>query len=829
MEHLPLPKGAELNENDIVPYIASTDYIGVPFLSYPQVKGFHHIVPRPGSVNFAQYESHHPTPDDKIASFLQTWLFFGMLQEAFGSLYQHDDFVRNYEDNDGLIQVLTTAKLPLRLDERFSASPTSEIDQKSLVAHFHECMDLATEALPVVASRLSRKAAFSISATLEALCSTLNSNSNLYLTNDFGFSLTWLSSIPRTYWIEQMSLNGWCARECSIATKEFLSVQALHYLSKMKKSYRGDEHRNCTKDECSGMQIDLANYKPRHCQSLCTCAIVSVDIERLNSILENGKFPLLRLRGMDSTDEPKIELIESTGDTCYVALSHVWADGLGNPFANALPRCQLSGLEILAQEVLKTSGDDSEKPALLWLDTLCVPYNSGPGKNMAMSMMRKTYQEAHHVLVLESSLRCCHAETSDLVEAAVRIFTSPWLRRLWTLQEGALAGRLWFQFQNRPVELAEIFQAMGKEIQSRNYSNKEIAFDVMANHRLLRLYSPGQPITLPILLRSLQHRGVSVASDEPICLANLFDIDTSILAGLEGSPMAHLWRTLCKSMRIPRSIIFFEGAKMNEKGFQWAPSRLLGAKNQLPFIDRDHGVPATFNSEGLVVQFPGILVSRPFIDLIPLVFNKRKGLPDLWHLFDSGDKWYEMAIKNTNVQTCIFGERDDTPSQVKMLENPSAFGIIFSHDPNIPQRKPTRQPHALFVSLKRYDDGMYNAHIEGEVLLLSPKSGECLIYSRAMEIAKKLPRKEVVATLLQLKDMEDDKKNKTVTSIFETLLAETTQAAEEALNDPTFKSVYDLNYPPDSALFVAQIWLMYTQRLILVNKWLPDDTLWCLD
>jgi hypothetical protein len=114
MEHLPMPKGARLSENDIVPYISSTDYLGFPFLSYPQKQGYHHVIPQPDCPKFSTHEAVHPTPDDKLASFLQTWLFFGMLQEALGSLYQHEDFVRSGESEEGPIQVLMIARLSLR-------------------------------------------------------------------------------------------------------------------------------------------------------------------------------------------------------------------------------------------------------------------------------------------------------------------------------------------------------------------------------------------------------------------------------------------------------------------------------------------------------------------------------------------------------------------------------------------------------------------------------------------------------------------------------------------------------------------------------------------
>lgn len=297
-----MPKGAKLNEGDIVPYISDADYLGVPFLSYPEVRGFHHAITRPDSLSFSWYESIRPTPDDRLASFLQTWLFFGMLQEVLGSLYQHADFVRSCESNEGPTQLLTTAKLPHLLNERFPAIPAIDDDRVSLIAHLHKCIETADEASGVVASRLSRNLAFSILATIETLCATFNS----YLIKDFKFSLAWITNLPKNYWTEQMCLNGWCPLEARAASKSFRSAQALHYLSKVKKSYKNVSHRNCTQEECKGMQIDLSKYQPRHCDLDCDCAIISIDKEHLNFILVRVFTSFLPVGGNTGTRESNL-------------------------------------------------------------------------------------------------------------------------------------------------------------------------------------------------------------------------------------------------------------------------------------------------------------------------------------------------------------------------------------------------------------------------------------------------------------------------------------------------------------------------------------------
>lgn len=61
------------------------------------------------------------------------------------------------------------------------------------------------------------------------------------------------------------------------------------------------------------------------------------------TLLRSQKIPLLNITQTDEDLESlQVEVVAHTPDTRYVAISHVWADGLGNPMGNSLPTCQLS-------------------------------------------------------------------------------------------------------------------------------------------------------------------------------------------------------------------------------------------------------------------------------------------------------------------------------------------------------------------------------------------------------------------------------------------------------------------------------------------------------
>ena len=97
--------------------------------------------------------------------------------------------------------------------------------------------------------------------------------------------------------------------------------------------------------------------------------------------------------------------------------------------------------------------EEGQRPKI-WLDTFCCPMDP-VAKHIALSRMRRTYLKAKKILVLDSSLYCYNSQDLYPAEVTARILTSLWMRRLWTLQEGALSqgGSLWICFKDGPIHL----------------------------------------------------------------------------------------------------------------------------------------------------------------------------------------------------------------------------------------------------------------------------------------------------------------------------------------------------------------------------------------
>ena len=99
-----------------------------------------------------------------------------------------------------------------------------------------------------------------------------------------------------------------------------------------------------------------------------------------------------------------------------------------------------------------------KEPPLFWLDTLCIPVAAPDDsqdvksdvdklKLIAINQMGQIYAAASRVLVLDSELQQSRIDSSDAVshvEILARLVCSAWMRRCWTLQEGALATKIIF-------------------------------------------------------------------------------------------------------------------------------------------------------------------------------------------------------------------------------------------------------------------------------------------------------------------------------------------------------------------------------------------------
>lgn len=594
MDHLPIPDDVVSNPKAIVPYVCLKDYDGGLFLTYPTREGVAHALPPdgniPGGSPYRQHERTYPTPKQEQEDFLQRWLCFGLVNEILDHRWRPDILIRPTQDNDGETKVVSTLGLVETLDSWIADIQTGNLKPRNTYEHVAECLRLTFATIHGAGPDFDPRVKISLASLGELFSLAAN---EAYRAQNNKCPNTFSPLLDLDHWKSTVLSSGWCPSQVEIMFDSSEFIQTLHFLTFLGQPNSDDCHWRCNSDRCLADQSNLTTYQTKHVTG-CKCEQLSIDTKRLNEILEDGYLPLLRIQQGHTLNELSVELVSSHATSRYIALSHVWADGLGNPHENALPRCQLDFLRRTIKENYEDVLPEKFEGVLLWCDTLCCPVQPGKAKDIALAQMKQTYLKAARVLVLDASLAIQNIETMDLYEAGIRIFNSRWTRRLWTLQEGALAAtdsRLSFWFKDRAISLSYLTQKIS-QLSTTNIGRKGVAIYILtriANFSPVSYEVDGkQHRDLGSIEAGLRNRSVSVPSDEPLLIANLLDLDVVDILngpcplancagfGCDHSRIHRLWLLMPTIFQgIPKTILHRLGPRLSEPGFRWAPSTLL--------------------------------------------------------------------------------------------------------------------------------------------------------------------------------------------------------------------------------------------------------------
>ncbi|QUC17658.1 uncharacterized protein UV8b_01899 [Ustilaginoidea virens] len=624
------------------PYLCIETWDGGLYRTYAHRKGRTSLIPQllrqvPHLPLIEQpyLENLYPTPKEELQPFLQTWLYFGTIAEML-ALNEISPGVRLIDEQAAKAEIDALRCKLIRQDENgksiISAKEVLEwsllfrerlalaSDKTQRMTYLSDCLQYACILIHSFADNVEHTVRYSIAALGELFSTGLHAVASLaqprILLPITGFS--WYRDyIKPGGEVESIMLdNGWCLN-----------------------------HSSCTVNICRAFQLDLDTYQPAHAKEGCTCALIEADPEQVSGILrESDSFPVIGIepspRG--NLDELKISVHQHGPGVSYVALSHVWANGLGNPASNSLPRCQMARIAKLVADLPRDAG--TAGPPRLWLDTLCCPVELQT-KMISLERIADVYRKAYHVLVLDTSLTAYKHEGSHPAELLVRAFgCSPWMRRLWTLQEGALSRALQIQFEDRAennmVLLTRLF-----EIAREDARYMRLWQDVTNEFNQLLGFSPKagpeNTLTWPrpeitTVQRTLHFRTVSVPADEPLCISTLLNLDTKYIAqGQDANHrMIRMWELLAREKGgIPARLVFYLDEPIDVPGWRWAPRSLLASAVDDPVLGLDERVmrfhvdpadPNTFplgvpTLLGLKVNLPGYRIApTPILPGMPL-------------------------------------------------------------------------------------------------------------------------------------------------------------------------------------------------------------------
>ncbi|CAL8581162.1 hypothetical protein XPA_006865 [Xanthoria parietina] len=508
-----------------------------------------------------------------------------------------DRLLQDHKDGGGEEKLATLEKL---LSEYHEASRWIQTHPMEL--GYHSVM----LSIAVLGERL-----MSVLAELRALLGLKDPRSNgswrsKHLTMDLGQPI-----------IDLLGNLGWCPYDVGRIDRETDTISVLYYYSNLKAPRSDTDHSSCSRNRCSSMTTDPALYKPKHRRGDCECQIMSADPDQVARILLRRSIPLVYLSIDPESGRSKAVVRPLMDQQTFVAISHVWAEGAGNPHENALQCCMVEDIEKCVRQ-LPWQEDEIGFP--FWIDTLCVPVGPTELKTLALNQMRVPYERAEHVLVLDSHLRSLESSELSTAELLAQVSCSSWMRRLWTLQEARLAKRLWFQFADKAVDVIGVFRAhVWKEyplpkgdIQVALYLYSQILYSVFAATNRARSFRE-VIFGLKMTYTSLQSRSVSVPTDEALCLFTLMGLDIAKVTAVPPlERMNVFWRTFNS---VPASFFFSRAPrKLLEPGLRWAPSSLMQCESMWSWLgppelsdpteDDIHAVPT---NEGLLAPLPGLL------------------------------------------------------------------------------------------------------------------------------------------------------------------------------------------------------------------------------
>ena len=456
MDHLPKPtKPVRQPPYPEVPYLRTDIVYPAESIGYEAFKSFpteHGI-----SIQKLQLGDLELYGADRTLAIIQSWLFFGVLTETFsgaGIPFNQEDFRHENDDGSWLI---STEHLERYLFYWMAALGHQGFESRRQ----HACLVdscLRFSNTVYMATITGRKSLFmegsienSQSAVLLsiAILGEVLTNANRVLTNTSSVT-RW--PFPPLAWA--LLAAGWCVGDITTMNEECDSSTLL-YLSTLGRHELGKSHERCSAQSgCQAFVVDWETYRTKHIIGCSEkqCDDIGPSIEEVGLILRDGDIPLIAMDTSTSTKQLEVIRYKEQSEYCnvYVAISHVWSDGLGNPKENRLPRCQLERIQHLVNKL------DPDETYLIpfWIDTICVPLTPEL-KSLAIENMGKTYRNATSVLVLDNSLKDVTI-AMPAVEIMMRIRYSTWMTRLWTFQEARLSRNLWFQLQDGPVHIDDV-------------------------------------------------------------------------------------------------------------------------------------------------------------------------------------------------------------------------------------------------------------------------------------------------------------------------------------------------------------------------------------
>lgn len=361
MDHLPRVHGATVPQIEIC-LVDGNSYDNLGFVNYPKRQGYQ---------NDLEILGLREESAEMFMSLLQTWLYFGLLTDFLQEPIPVAAFSR--EDDATRRRLLCSSALPeycVNWKQRTLALPfATQIGQ---LEKAQLCLSKAT----LLSDRwddhhkseedLALTFIVSVKILIESLTTAVHwvqkyhssTFPSFLISESLALASRKATSAPTKKRGPSLALHppaaarslrvsmlraGWCPfrlqRLCLMANSS-----ALYYLTSLPPNTKLDvSHRGCSEDRCTANKVDETSYTTCHAKRGCTFQPVSTSNDKMLSIIREGSVPLISHLRVPS-GRFQLRYVKARRTIRYTAISHVWSDGLGNPWSNNLPQCQLQSL-----------------------------------------------------------------------------------------------------------------------------------------------------------------------------------------------------------------------------------------------------------------------------------------------------------------------------------------------------------------------------------------------------------------------------------------------------------------------------------------------------
>ncbi|KAI9150818.1 het protein [Paramyrothecium foliicola] len=510
----------------------------------------------------------------QTAAFIQSWLYFGLLESIIARPIHISYLTRTDADGDTHLYSRT---LPIILDAWIKGLYSVEVHFRvQTLQAARECSLLANTLLSHIISAVSAQKDYrpfgelaelllAMEPALSALHEAIARLAETYLGLEIASSNASNLLFTKPY-RENLIQKGWC--RFVVASAEIaLSPSFLKYIDVVDLKATNGGHELCISDECKRKHVQVDTYVPQHRMPTCQCRYIKPDCEKVLEILNQGLIPVVRM----SKDQESLGIAgvsEENKRVPYIAFSHVWADGLGSSSEVGLPLCQVHRLQKLAN-------DKEQKGTYFWIDGLCIPEKQ-PHRKKAIRLMKKTYENASKVVILDNGLCELSVECSAL-ELGWSVFASGWFGRLWTFQEGFLPSRVQIELRDGLLDLDTLVGDLYRMCMNRSANPFPAVFvrDLVAILQKIRPIGPRnleRPWSrrLVDLFNALSRRRTSRPDDQLLVIGIFLELELEKFMSREGNER---WQAFYLALgTIPWTVVFDQRPKLEEVSFTWAPS-----------------------------------------------------------------------------------------------------------------------------------------------------------------------------------------------------------------------------------------------------------------